>query len=72
MALFVSILSLLKVLVFFGLHFNSRRSYGFLFDWLYPAHMPILLKGIVHYADVPEVCYFFFSSFDDVFYVITK
>ncbi|GAU34352.1 hypothetical protein TSUD_20590, partial [Trifolium subterraneum] len=34
---------------------NSRRAYGFLFDWLYPAHMPILLKGLVHYADVPEV-----------------
>ncbi|WJX11071.1 hypothetical protein P8452_01723 [Trifolium repens] len=34
---------------------NSRRTYGFLFDWLYPAHMPILLKGLVHYADVPEV-----------------
>ncbi|KAJ1436056.1 putative exportin-7-like isoform X2, partial [Sesbania bispinosa] len=34
---------------------NSRRTYGFLFDWLYPAHMPILLKGITHYADIPEV-----------------
>ncbi|KAI9093648.1 hypothetical protein K1719_027097 [Acacia pycnantha] len=34
---------------------NSRRTYGFLFDWLYPAHMPILLKGIVHWTDSPEV-----------------
>ncbi|XP_039690945.1 exportin-7 isoform X3 [Medicago truncatula] len=34
---------------------NSRRTYGFLFDWLYPAHMPILFKGLVHYADIPEV-----------------
>ncbi|XP_073223202.1 uncharacterized protein [Cicer arietinum] len=34
---------------------NSRRTYGFLFDWLYPAHMPILLKGLAHYAEVPEV-----------------
>ncbi|XP_028183222.1 exportin-7-A-like isoform X3 [Glycine soja] len=34
---------------------NSRRTYGFLFDWLYPAHMPLLLKGITHYADIPEV-----------------
>ncbi|XP_028775804.1 exportin-7-B-like [Neltuma alba] len=34
---------------------NSRRTYGFLFDWLYPARMPILLKGIVHWADSPEV-----------------
>ncbi|GAU33650.1 hypothetical protein TSUD_310580 [Trifolium subterraneum] len=34
---------------------NSRRTYGFLFDWLYPAHMPILLKGISHWTDNPEV-----------------
>nr|KAJ0225126.1 hypothetical protein LSAT_V11C100045500 [Lactuca sativa] len=34
---------------------NSRRTYGLLFDWLYPAHMPILLKGISHWADTPEV-----------------
>ncbi|KAI5406402.1 hypothetical protein KIW84_056473 [Lathyrus oleraceus] len=33
---------------------NSRRTYGFLFDWLYPAHMPILLKSLAHYADAPE------------------
>ncbi|KAL4562079.1 hypothetical protein LXL04_034271 [Taraxacum kok-saghyz] len=34
---------------------NSRRTYGLLFDWLYPAHMPILLKGISHWADTPDV-----------------
>ncbi|XP_027367978.1 exportin-7-A-like isoform X1 [Abrus precatorius] len=34
---------------------NSRRTYGFFFDWLYPAHLPLLLKGIAHYADIPEV-----------------
>ncbi|KAK7344913.1 hypothetical protein VNO77_15144 [Canavalia gladiata] len=34
---------------------NSRRTYGFFFDWLYPAHMPLLLKGVAHYADIPEV-----------------
>jgi exportin-7 len=34
---------------------NSRRTYGFLFDWLYPAHTPVLLKGISHWADTPEV-----------------
>ncbi|KAF7819180.1 exportin-7-like isoform X1 [Senna tora] len=34
---------------------NSRRTYGFLFDWLYPARMPVLLKGIAHWADTPEV-----------------
>ncbi|CAL1377134.1 unnamed protein product [Linum trigynum] len=34
---------------------NSRRTYGFLFDWLYPAHLPLLLKGISIWADTPEV-----------------
>ncbi|KAF1877740.1 hypothetical protein Lal_00038049 [Lupinus albus] len=34
---------------------NSRRTYGFLFDWLYPAHMSLILKAIEHCADVPEV-----------------
>lgn len=34
---------------------NSRRTYGLLFDWMYPAHMPVLLKGISHWADTPEV-----------------
>ncbi|KAL9232683.1 hypothetical protein vseg_007764 [Gypsophila vaccaria] len=34
---------------------NSRRSYGFLFDWFYPAHMPLLLRAIVTWADTPEV-----------------
>ncbi|KAL5067134.1 hypothetical protein RYX36_018021 [Vicia faba] len=34
---------------------NSRRTYGFLFDWLYPTHIPILLKSLGHYADAPEV-----------------
>nr|GEV19083.1 exportin-7-A isoform X1 [Tanacetum cinerariifolium] len=34
---------------------TSRRTYGLLFDWLYPSHMPILLKGISHWADTPEV-----------------
>lgn len=34
---------------------NSRRTYGFLFDWLYPAHMPLLLKAVAHWSDSPEV-----------------
>ncbi|XP_074320623.1 uncharacterized protein LOC141657333 isoform X2 [Silene latifolia] len=34
---------------------NSRRTYGFLFDWLYPAHMPLLLRTIATWADAPEV-----------------
>ncbi|XLT02208.1 hypothetical protein HN51_051559 [Arachis hypogaea] len=35
--------------------FPSRRTYGLLFDWLYPVHMPLLLKGISHWTDTPEV-----------------
>ncbi|TYJ15852.1 hypothetical protein E1A91_A10G211000v1 [Gossypium mustelinum] len=34
---------------------NSRRTYGLLFDWLYPVHMPLILKGITHWTDTPEV-----------------
>ncbi|XP_020583415.1 exportin-7-A isoform X4 [Phalaenopsis equestris] len=34
---------------------NSRRTYGLLFDWLYPAHMPLFLKAIAHWTDAPQV-----------------
>uniref|UniRef100_A0A803LT89 Importin N-terminal domain-containing protein n=1 Tax=Chenopodium quinoa TaxID=63459 RepID=A0A803LT89_CHEQI len=34
---------------------HSRKAYGFLFDWLYPAHMPLLLKAIATWIDSPEV-----------------
>lgn len=34
---------------------NSRRTHGLLFDWLYPAHMPLLLRAIRHWSDTPEV-----------------
>ncbi|XP_056691120.1 uncharacterized protein [Spinacia oleracea] len=34
---------------------NSRKAYGFLFDWLYPTHMPLLLKAITTWIDSPEV-----------------
>ncbi|CAH9134813.1 unnamed protein product [Cuscuta epithymum] len=34
---------------------SSRRTYAFLFDWLYPAHMPLILKAITVWADAPEV-----------------
>ncbi|KAG9454969.1 hypothetical protein H6P81_007873 [Aristolochia fimbriata] len=34
---------------------NSRRTYGLLFDWLYPSHMPLLLKAVSQWADTPEV-----------------
>ncbi|KAK4339080.1 hypothetical protein RND71_040542 [Anisodus tanguticus] len=33
---------------------SSRRTYGFLFDWLYPSHIPLLLKAITVWADTPE------------------
>uniref|UniRef100_A0A0E0NYA0 Importin N-terminal domain-containing protein n=1 Tax=Oryza rufipogon TaxID=4529 RepID=A0A0E0NYA0_ORYRU len=33
----------------------NRRTYGLLFDWLYPSRMPLLLKAISLYADEPEV-----------------
>ena len=33
----------------------SRRTHGLLFDWLYPAHMPLLLRAIGHWTDTPEV-----------------
>eukprot|EP00898_Chlorokybus_atmophyticus_P001655 jgi/Chlat1/2490/Chrsp175S02362 len=34
---------------------NSRRTYGLLFDWLYPAHMPVLLRAAEVWADTPAV-----------------
>ncbi|RAL51924.1 hypothetical protein DM860_010642 [Cuscuta australis] len=34
---------------------SSRRTYGFLFEWIYPMHMPLILKGLTVWADVPEV-----------------
>ncbi|WMV09109.1 hypothetical protein MTR67_002494 [Solanum verrucosum] len=36
---------------------SSRRTYGFLFDWLYPAHIPLLLKAITIWADTPEIAF---------------
>ncbi|VAH76183.1 unnamed protein product [Triticum turgidum subsp. durum] len=34
---------------------NSRRTYGLLFDWLYPSRMPLLLRAISLLTDEPEV-----------------
>ncbi|CAO2822375.1 unnamed protein product [Amaranthus hypochondriacus] len=34
---------------------NSYKSYGVLFGWLYPAHMPILLRAMATWADSPEM-----------------
>jgi len=34
---------------------NSRKTYGLLFDWLYPSRMPLLLRAITRWTDEPEV-----------------
>ncbi|CAO1948710.1 unnamed protein product [Urochloa humidicola] len=34
---------------------NSRKTYGHLFDWMYPSRMPLLLRAITLWADEPEV-----------------
>ncbi|KAM4091513.1 hypothetical protein ACJW30_09G141900 [Castanea mollissima] len=34
---------------------KSHRTYCFLFDWLYPARLPLLLKAIAFWTDTPEV-----------------
>ncbi|CAH9096207.1 unnamed protein product [Cuscuta europaea] len=34
---------------------HNRRTFGLLFDWIYPAHMQAVLKGMSHWADTPEV-----------------
>uniref|UniRef100_A0A0E0C0Q9 Exportin-7/Ran-binding protein 17 TPR repeats domain-containing protein n=1 Tax=Oryza meridionalis TaxID=40149 RepID=A0A0E0C0Q9_9ORYZ len=38
-----------------GIAMATNRTYGLLFDWLYPSRMPLLLKAISLYADEPEV-----------------
>ena len=34
---------------------NSRRTYGLLFDWLYPRHTPLVLRAMETFADDPQV-----------------
>lgn len=34
---------------------NSRKTYGLLFDWLYPSRMPLLLRAISLCTDEPAV-----------------
>ncbi|XP_062233841.1 uncharacterized protein LOC133931030 isoform X2 [Phragmites australis] len=34
---------------------SSRKTYGLLFDWLYPSRMPLLLRAISLWTDEPEV-----------------
>ncbi|KAG2485018.1 hypothetical protein HYH03_016221 [Edaphochlamys debaryana] len=33
----------------------TRRTYGFLFEWLYPQHMPTMLRCLEAWADVPAL-----------------
>lgn len=33
----------------------TRRTYGFLFEWLYPQHMPTMLKCLEAWADTPAL-----------------
>ncbi|XP_021857908.1 uncharacterized protein [Spinacia oleracea] len=50
-----SLIGLMRDLRGIAMATNSRRTYGLLFDWLYPSRMPVLLRGISHWADTPEV-----------------
>lgn len=34
---------------------SNRRTYGQLFDWLYPTHFPVILACLEAWADVPDV-----------------
>ncbi|CAI7934492.1 unnamed protein product [Closterium sp. NIES-54] len=34
---------------------GSRRTFGLLFDWLYPAHMPLILRTAQFWSDTPAV-----------------
>eukprot|EP00803_Ostreobium_quekettii_P004119 evm.model.scf_281.4 EVM.evm.TU.scf_281.4 scf_281:37255-51104(+) len=34
---------------------GNRRSYGLIFDWLYPAHFPVILTCLEAWSDSPEV-----------------
>ena len=34
---------------------NSRRTYGQLFDWMYPRHTGLLLRAMENFADDPQV-----------------
>ncbi|EFJ44129.1 hypothetical protein VOLCADRAFT_65225 [Volvox carteri f. nagariensis] len=33
----------------------TRRTYGFMFEWLYPQHMPTVLKCLEAWSDVPAL-----------------
>lgn len=35
---------------------NSRRTYGAVFDWLHPAHTPVLRAAVAAWAPDPAVC----------------
>ncbi|XP_018511240.1 exportin-7-B isoform X2 [Brassica rapa] len=50
-----ALIGLMKSLRGISMASSSKKSYGILFDWLYPAHMPLLLRGISNWFDTPEV-----------------
>uniref|UniRef100_A0A7S1SV05 Exportin-7/Ran-binding protein 17 TPR repeats domain-containing protein n=1 Tax=Tetraselmis chuii TaxID=63592 RepID=A0A7S1SV05_9CHLO len=50
-----SVVGLLRDLRGVTMATNSRRTYGMLFDMLYPAHFPVLLRCLEAWADDPEV-----------------
>lgn len=50
-----AIIGLMRDLRGIAMATNSRRTYGLLFEWLYPAHTPLLLRAAEHWTDTPEV-----------------
>ncbi|KMT14888.1 hypothetical protein BVRB_3g064040 [Beta vulgaris subsp. vulgaris] len=51
----VALIGLMRDLRGIAMATPSRKAYGFLFDWLYPAHMAFLQKAIATWADSQEV-----------------
>lgn len=50
-----SLIGLMRDLRGIAMATNSRRTYGLVFDWLYPAHMALFLRSISQWTDTPEV-----------------
>ncbi|KAM4091517.1 hypothetical protein ACJW30_09G141900 [Castanea mollissima] len=46
---------------------KSHRTYCFLFDWLYPARLPLLLKAIAFWTDTPELAQAYFAFLEILF-----
>eukprot|EP00899_Mesostigma_viride_P004716 jgi/Mesvir1/14245/Mv09683-RA.1 len=50
-----TLVGLLRDLRGIAISTNSRRTYGLLFDFMYPAHMPVLLRAAEVWTDTPAV-----------------